>query len=239
MHAYLIGGGRDSAAAHRPFARAVAGPGPVVILLLDEPDAEPDRWVAALAAVGIDRTEVVTVSDARPPNVGDVSGASGLYVAGGLTPGYRDALVGHGTDWLEAIRAAGVPYAGFSAGSAVAAEQALVGGYRVDVDGRTVEVASEDASEDLDLLTVRPGLGLVPFLVDVHAAQWGTLHRLVYAVLDQGSPGVGWAIDEGTVLHVEDGAPVAVHGTGAATRVRRTDRGAEVSIHLAGAVLSG
>ena len=239
MHAYLIGGGRDSADAHKPFAAAVTGSGPVVIFLLDEPDAEPDRWIAALAAVGIDRTEVVTVSDTRPPTAVDVSGASGVYVAGGLTPGYRAALVDHGTEWLDAVRAAGVPYAGFSAGSAVAAEQALVGGYRADFGGRTVEVGSEDSSEELDLLTVGPGLGLVPFLVDVHAAQWGTLHRLVYAVLDPAGPGVGWAIDEGTAVHVADGVPVAVYGTGVATRVQRTDRGAEIRIHGAGEVPAG
>jgi cyanophycinase len=65
---------------------------------------------------------------------------------------------------------------------------------------------------------VLPGLGLVPFLIDVHAAQWGTLYRLIHAVLATGRE--GWAIDEGTVLAIApDGTPT-VHGTGAATHVR-------------------
>ena len=36
--------------------------------------------------------------------------------------------------------------------------------------------------EDLDDVVPRPGLGLVGFAVDVHAAQWGTVGRLVHAV---------------------------------------------------------
>lgn len=62
----------------------------------------------------------------------------------------------------------GRPYAGSSAGGAVAAETALVGGWRSD----GVAVCPEDAAEDLDDVTVTAGLGLVPWLVDVHCALW-------------------------------------------------------------------
>ncbi len=238
MQVFLIGGGRDSAAAHAPFADAVSGPGPVVVFLFDEPDAEPDRWAATLAAVGIERVEMVTVSATRPPTPDDVSAASGVYVAGGWTPGYRDVLAGNGTGWLDGIRSAGVPYAGFSAGAAISGRSALVGGYRTELRGHLLEVGQEDAGEDLDLLTVRPGLGLVPFLVDVHAAQWGTLNRLIHAVLEPTNPDQGWAIDEATALHLADGVPVAVHGVGAATRVRRAGDGVTVTVHVAGDDLS-
>jgi cyanophycinase len=92
----------------------------------------------------------------------------------------------------------------------VAAEHAVVGGWRTAA-GQAV--CPEDAGEDLDAVTVRPGLGLVPFAVDVHAAQWGTLGRLVHAV-HEGLVPEGWALDEGALLL--DGE---VHGTGAAWHV--------------------
>jgi cyanophycinase len=47
----------------------------------------------------------------------------------------------------------------------------------------------------------------------VHAAQWGTLGRLVHAV-QEGQVTEGWALDEGALL--VDGA---VFGTGAAWHV--------------------
>lgn len=239
MRAFLIGGGRgdDTAASHRPFVDALAGTGPVVVYLLDDADAEPARWSATLAAAGAARTSVVAVSRQRPPQPTDLDGAAGVYVAGGLTPAYRDALVDPGTGWLAAAGAAGLPYAGFSAGAAVAAEQALVGGWRATHGGTEIAICDADFGEDLDALTVRPGLGLVPFLVDVHAAQWGTLNRVMHAVLTRTGPAEGWAIDEHTTLETTDGVPVAVHGTGAAARVRRaTAETVEITIHVSGPV---
>ncbi len=227
MQAFLIGGGRQSVAAHRPFARALDG-GRVVIFLLDEEDAEPDRWTTELAAAGAPDSEVVIVSPDRPPRPEDLVGAAGVYVAGGLTPGYRDVMVGAGTGWLDRMRRGGLVYGGFSAGAAIAPEQALVGGWRTTVGGRNVPVVDEDCAEDLDQLTISRGLGVVPFLVDVHAAQWGTLNRLIRAVLDPAGPGIGWALDEDTTLQVIDGRPAAVHGAGAATLVRSAGDGAVV-----------
>jgi cyanophycinase len=115
-----------------------------------------------------------------------------------------------------------VPYAGYSAGAAVAAAHAIVGGFRRPDDGRPV--AAEEAGEDLDELTVRPGLGLVPFAVDVHATQWGTLTRLVHAVA-AGLVAEGWAVDEGAALVVDHGEP-RVEGLGSAYRVTRNGDGA-------------
>jgi cyanophycinase len=76
-------------------------------------------------------------------------------------------------------------------------------------------------------------------MIDVHAAQWGTLQRLVYAVLGEAGPGLGWALDEATALEVLDGVPVAVHGVGAATQVRADGGTAAVTICLAGDDLAG
>ncbi len=77
----------------------------------------------------------------------------------------------------ELVRS-GLPYAGFSAGAAIAATTAIVGGWLVD----GVPVCPEESNEDLGPVTVVEGLGLVEGAVDVHAAQWGNLSRLVAAV---------------------------------------------------------
>jgi cyanophycinase-like exopeptidase len=132
----------------------------------------------------------------RPHGCPARDGAAGVYVAGGLTPGYRQALVAGGTGWLAGARDAGLVFAGFSAGAAIASAHALVGGAHVNYRGRTIDVCHGDCAEELDTLTVLPGLGLVPFTVEVHAAQWGTLYRLVHAltaasVAAPGPAGVG------------------------------------------------
>src|SRR5690349_2437494 len=100
MHVFLIGGGRDPdgvRAAHAPFA-AAAGGRPVVVYALDEGDGvDAARWEGQLAVPA----RVVAVSDARPPAPEDLDDAGGVYVAGGLTPGYHDVLVARGTGWLD------------------------------------------------------------------------------------------------------------------------------------------
>jgi cyanophycinase len=209
---FLIGGGRHDAqvrASHMPFVAACGG-GPIVAFALED----PRRWEDALRLAGA--TDVRCVLE--PPSGADLDGAAGVYVGGGWTPGYEEALRG----WRPAP---GLPYAGFSAGAAVAAARAIVGGYRLD----GVEVCAEEAGEDLEALEVRDGLGLVPFAVDVHATQWGTLSRLVHAVAAD-LVSEGWAIDEGTVLAIEGGGS-RVHGLGSAYRVTPLDDGVAVSVH--------
>jgi len=230
VRTFLIGGGRQSVPVHAAFARAAGGP--VVGFVLDDPDLDVARWQELLTDAGVPDPRIVVVSPQRPPTTADLDGMTGVYVAGGLTPGYRDVLVAGGTGWLEAARSAGLVYGGFSAGAAIAATSALVGGWRVRLRGRQLQVCDPDVAEDLDAVTVLPGLDLVDFTVEVHAAQWGTLHRLIQAMslcaIDE-----GWAIDENTALEVLDGR-LTVHGDGAATRVRRLDGHVQVSTHLAG-----
>jgi cyanophycinase len=231
MWTYLIGGGRDAAAVHQPFVQAAGGP--IVAFVLDEGEqTDTRRWVDTLTAGGAVEVRLVVVSPARPARADDLTGAAGIYVAGGPTPGYHRALAGAGTGWLDAARERGLAYGGFSAGAAIAPAAALIGGWRTRYRDRQVEVCHEDCAEELDELTVAPGLGLVPFLVDVHAAQWGTLYRLIHALavanLDE-----GWAIDEHTALEV-DGEAVTVHGSGAATRVLRDGADMRITVHVAG-----
>jgi cyanophycinase len=214
---YLIGGGRGEdavRASHEPFVHAV-GARRIVVLVLDEgDDTDADRWTGSLTSAGATDVGAVVVSKERPPTAEDVAGAGGIFVAGGWTPGYQEALVGAGTDWLPRD----IVYGGFSAGAAIAGEWAIVGGYRLG----DREVCAEEAGEDLEQLSVRPGLGLVPFAIDVHATQWGTLTRLTHAVRAGLAPD-GWAVDEGTVLVYDGDRVVGVSGLGSAYRVSGGD----------------
>ncbi|MEV1173752.1 Type 1 glutamine amidotransferase-like domain-containing protein [Nonomuraea sp. NPDC049784] len=118
----------------------------------------------------------------------------GIVVAGGPTPDYLAGLYDSGAAIRSAV-SAGVPYVGFSAGAMIASTAALVGGHRLH--GK--EVSPREWSEGLDELTVRPGLGLIEFGVDVHTAQAGTLGRTV-ALVESGCVSSAVGIDEDTCL---------------------------------------
>lgn len=219
---HLIGGGWDEASAtavYGPFlteagaaAARVGRPGKPVIacVVFDEGDgrAQFSRWEAVLTAAAFCEPVPVLVSDRAPLGIGRLGNADGLLVCGGLTPGYAAAVTPAAVDVLDWLVVGARPYAGFSAGSSIAAIDAVVGGWLDD----GIQVCPQDAGEDLEELTIRPGLGLVPFAVDVHCAQWGTLPRLIAAVRAvPGRSGVG--IDENTVLIV-NGHSAVVSGRG-------------------------
>jgi cyanophycinase len=198
-------------------------------VIVDEGDGDEyfGRFAAALTAVALCRPSAVLVPVGAELSTSSLDGFDALLVCGGLTPAYGTAL----SPIASAVRswlAAGRPYAGFSAGAAVAAARAVVGGYLLD--GRAV--CPSDAAEDLDDVTVVDGLGLVPFAVDVHAAQWGTLGRLCAAVAAGLVPS-GVAIDEDTAVIIEAGAAV-VAGRGAAHVVTLTADGVTVRSVTAG-----
>ena len=98
-----------------------------------------------------------------------------------------------------------------------------------------MEVCSEECSEGLDELEVRDGLGLVPFAVDVHAAQAGTLSRAVAAVAE-GLVDRAVAVDENTalVLRHADLEDLKVIGTGNCWSIRGAGRKATVTVLSAG-----
>lgn len=130
------------------------------------------------------------------------------------------------------MHANNIPYGGTSAGAAIAASQALLGGWQFTRDGVTRNILFRGASEGLDPITVKGGLGLFPVAIDVHASQMGTLTRLIHAVEAELVP-AGWAIDENTQLEVQQGA-VSVFGQGQAYEIRRDATGSViVDIHRA------
>jgi cyanophycinase len=229
MQVFLIGGGWDddrAAAVHGGFLAAArqhaGGDVPRVLLVVLGTDAEAheyhERYVAALALAGEHELDIERIPDGGTFDAARLEGANGLFVGGGATPEYHAAL----SPAFGAIRdavGAGLPYAGFSAGAAVAATDAVIGGWRID----GVAVCPEESNEDLDAVAVVPGLGLVEGAVDVHAAAWGNLSRLV-AVVDRGLAPHGVAIDECTTLH-PDGT---LRGAGAVWRVERAEDGVVV-----------
>ena len=232
---HLMGGGWNAAAfphTYGRFAAAVRGDDlpRIGCVLLDGPerDAAFARSAAAFAAVGVADVAPVFVSRHCPLRAADLDGAAGVLVGGGLTPAYHDAIVPTAGTWLPRLLDRGVPYAGFSAGAMIAPARGIIGGWKLHRGAVDLAICSEDVAEDEEYLDVRPGLGLVPFAVDVHASQYGTPTRLLHAV-SAGLVEEGWAIDEDTMVEVM-GSKITVRGLGSAYRVRSRDESLTVEI---------
>ena len=231
MTVHLVGGGWSDAPDGAVFAAflgeasaqaAASGRGEPRIAIVAVRDGDATAHAAAL----IDAASPAGAFDAHVTAIeldGTVPATAfadvdGILIGGGLTPVYRELLEPHFGELRRQV-AAGVPYLGFSAGAAIAAERAIVGGWRIGGVG----VSPEDAAEDLDELTVAPGIGLVDVSIDVHVAQWGTLSRLVAAV-EAGLVEGGLGIDEQTALIVGDGG-LRVAGHGSVWRVLPAESG--------------
>lgn len=230
MDVFLIGGGWSDQSARDMFGGFVAAaaartPGrePRVLLVVMGTDEEAveyhEKYVHTLGLVGGHELVVERVAEGGSMDASVLDGIDALLVGGGPTPEYHAALA-PSYDRIRELVAAGMPYAGFSAGAAIAATTAIVGGWRID----GVPVCPEDSNEELDPVTVVEGIGLVGGAVDVHASQWGNLSRLVAAV-GAGLVSHGVAIDECTTL----GPGGCVTGAGVAWRAGRAPDGVVIS----------
>jgi cyanophycinase len=223
MTVFLVGGGWDESRARELYGGFVGaareragGAEPRVLLVLLGTDEESleyhEKYLHTLGLVGGHTLDVERLTEGSVFDPARLEGVHGLFVGGGPTPEYHASLSPAYAE-IRALVADGLPYAGFSAGAAIAAREAIVGGWRVE----GVPVCAEESGEELDELTVVEGLGLLEGAVDVHAAQWGTVSRLVAAVDARRVVG-GVAIDEATVLVLgPDGEHVA--GAGSVWRV--------------------
>jgi cyanophycinase len=206
---FLVGGGVDTIptpdllgsfqaelASHASTRRRV--PRLAVVLFDHEGSARTflPSYVDALTCAGSIEVVPVLVRHGQQVAADAFLDVDGIAVAGGPTPEYLDGL-SDVADMIRSVVARGVPYVGFSAGAMIASQQALVGGFR----SAGTEVCPREWSEELDPITVCPGLGLVCFTVDVHTAQAGTLGRMV-ALLEARRAGAAVGIDEGTCLTV-------------------------------------
>lgn len=208
--------------------RVVPRIGVLLVVQEDTGEVEPGgeephtKYVRMLTAVAACEPLVTTVIEGAEATSAVLSEIDGLLIGGGLTPAYLDAVAPL-IDEIRLLVADGLPYLGYSAGAAIAADNAIVGGWKIG----DVPVCPEETAEDLDEVTVADGIGLVDLAIDAHAAQWGTLGRLV-AATEAGLVDGGVAIDENTVLVVGEGA-LRVVGTGSVWRVTPGDEGVVVS----------
>ncbi|SDS41461.1 Type 1 glutamine amidotransferase-like domain-containing protein [Agrococcus carbonis] len=209
MSIHLLGGGwaEDESGWTGRFvdeARERAGGPPVIAVVLwaedaDEGEAWHDDYRDDLGKVGAGEVRVVQLTAERTLVPTDLGGADGIFVGGGLTPGYHAAIM-PAADTIRGLVASGVPYAGYSAGAMISGDVALLGGWRIG----GVPVVAERNGEGLDDVTLDAGLGLVDLVVDVHCAQYGNLSRAV-AIVHAGLAERVVAIDENTSLIVGPG----------------------------------
>jgi len=225
----IYGGFLQDAAARA--ARRDDGVPRIAIITVREPgdlDRHARELSDALGAAGAFTPAFTTIAEGETVPASaladtDDHGADvdGILIGGGLTPAYLAAVLPV-AGRIRSLVENGVPYLGFSAGAMIAPDHALIGGWRIG----DVQVSPEQGGEDLDEVTISPGIGLLDVTVDVHAVQWGNLSRLI-ATVDAGLVDGGIAIDENTALVLETGALRAV-GAGTVWLVARTEGGVTV-----------
>jgi cyanophycinase len=233
---HLVGGGRAdtlddpgyAGEIYRPFiaeaAVRAAGAGrmlPRIRIVLVDGDAE--MWASLMKRAAACDPVVTELEEGGSLSSGDLTDIDGLLVGGGLTPAYYAAVIPL-ADEIRLLVQDGLPYLGFSAGAAIAADTAILGGWKIG----DLAIASDAVGEDLEELTVAEGLALVDVAIDVHAAQWGTLTRLI-AATEAGMVEGGIAIDEFTLLVVGDDG-FRVEGAGNVWQVEPTDDGSVVRL---------
>lgn len=241
---FLHGGGDAPGTRDNTFgrvARAIleAGDGPLLIVAAATTEAEArataDYYAELFAglAIPVEQLQPVLLGPNRSLSAQELAewSPAALFVCGGTTPVYHEALCAD-LSWVDYVRGEGIIYAGTSAGAAIAAHQAILGGWRTAENGSRPMIFP-GAGEGLERLTVRPGAGLVPFTVEIHAGQMGTLTRLVQTVA-QGLVAGGVAIDEDTLLVVAAGE-VRVYGRGHVYQVEKSRQG-RMSIRVQAAI---
>lgn len=239
MSIVLVGGGPDTTRSRSciaPFVEVCKRRKATRIgLLLAGDSSSAEHFAPGYLALldGIDGVIHVVPLDGGQ---GDITRFDAIVVGGGPTPVYHEALAPV-MPTVRDIVTAGTPYLGFSAGAMIASERALIGGYL----SAGIEVCSADWSEGLDEVTLRPGIGIVPWTVEVHAAQTGTLGRVLDAVVTDAVKSAV-ALDEDTALHVDGTGTARVLGSGRAWWASHDDGGARVNLstsEMSGEILAG
>lgn len=237
MSIHLVGGGRSDdydgevyrvfleEAAARAVGRGLDGAEPAVprigVLLVGLPEEAAEyskSYTDQLLRTAPCEPIVSWVDEGEVFASSVLTDIDGLLIGGGHTPSYLEAVEPIINE-IRLLVADNLPYLGFSAGAAIAADHAIIGGWMLG----DVPVSPEDTGEDLDDVTIAAGIGLVDLAIDVHAAQWGTLSRLI-AATEAGLVDGGVAIDEFTVLIVGDGE-LRVEGAGSVWKVTTDPNG--------------
>lgn len=175
-----------------------------------------DPWLRLGAA------EVVPIVPAGDPPalsgeaIEALARCSGIFVCGGDTRDYHRLYVrGPARDVIRARHAAGVPYAGLSAGALIASDPCTVWGDRLTTLGNACLLRGADDGCRAELETGE-GLGLIGgCLVEPHLSERGGFPRLV-AAMERIGAARGLGIDDAICAEIEDRSLVRIHGRGRA-----------------------
>ena len=125
-------------------ARATGRPPRVLVVVMGVDDEEREyheKFVQILGRVGVTDLVVERVAKGSSLDPAVLSDIDGLFVGGGPMPEYHASLAPAYPDIRDQV-GGGLPYAGFSAGAAIAATTAIVGGWQID----GVPVCPEEAT---------------------------------------------------------------------------------------------
>lgn len=233
----IIGGGlaRDNGAVYRAVLDGRDGDGPVCVIPTASatPESSMESAVSSFethggagAAVGVAGLTVDNPGSASDPAVvGALGRCTGYFFVGGVQARIVTLFrpEGRPTPALETVTRRfreGAVLSGSSAGAAVMSDPMIAGGASGAMAGgvrRSAADAADDDSageDDPAPVTVTPGLGFFPALVDQHFLARGRFGRLLVAVLDLAEFDLGFGIDENTALVVEGDTARAVGASG-------------------------
>jgi len=242
---YLIGGGWDEVSFPQTFGRFVqAGTKDghctiLLVLAINDVAARneiTEDFTQMFHALGNVKTEPFFLSTTQniTCDILHAIAPSCIFVGGGLTPRYQEFL-GNNRDFIEYILNNNLPYGGFSAGSAIAAQQSIVGGWKITASGHDIPILDADFSEGLDNIEIREGLGFLPYPLDVHGSQWGTITRVIHAV-DHNLIEHGLVLDESTMIEYKNDT-MTVFGMGHVYFIQKNGSTLELSLYKDGDII--
>src|SRR5262245_22216614 len=163
---FLHGGGDHAESRSDTFGRFVQAlradqPGPLALIIAEATDddraASYQDYGAIFQSVGLaaGQIEPFFVTPTQPLTRAALAAVqpSGVFVCGGATPFYYQSLCVD-PSWVAYLREARIPYGGTSAGAAIAAQNAILGGWLARRGPNARAMLFQGASEGLDLLTV-------------------------------------------------------------------------------------
>ena len=241
---YLFSGTPSLESHGRRFVAASGGRQARIALLM-VPDFEPHEKQCREALRRAGASQIETVAPGANlrltgPQLETLGNATGLFMAGGPASTYQRIYAKRPVARLIRERyAAGVPYAGLSAGSMMAAALCDVGHSIVKTRGNGYLLAAEEhaGAGGVDL---KAGLGLVnDCVVQPHLSEWGQLPELLEDVR-LGRTRVGLGLDNSICVELRDGRDAVVWGRGRLYVVRPGSKGPrnarlEVETHEPGA----
>jgi cyanophycinase len=243
---YLFGDQHDNfAETSRPFIEAAGGFAAKIAVLSEGGERSlpyVERITAPWREWGVQAAHIGPAEHGGKLNarmVDALRDCTGIYMCGGDTRVYERIYVRSAVgDIIRKMHAAGVPYAGISAGALLAAERCATWGGIVTAQENEYYVryrgAYDGVEGDIGLL-LGEGLGLLTgCLVEPHFSELGGFPRLL-TVMEWTGIKNGYGLDEPICLVVEDNIPKRVLGRGRMYHVtQQAPRKFEVEVYEPG-----